>query len=399
MTALLVLIGGDAPDAPMAWAAVDASGQVERTGMAQRGALPSAQPARTMLVLPGADAHLRRLELPARSEAQARAGAEVLLGGKLAGGEKMHYAVGAPQDGSGARLVAAIGEARLQAWLNRCRDIGADPHFVALDCTVWPADEEIVIAVTPNRVVVAGGPFGGFSIEPALAPALAARWLHEAHAEALRVVLLGGDADSYRRALQRDLDIRGAVDPVATLAQGAASLPEFVPNLRQGAFAAAGPKQTPFKLWRFAALLAVAAVMLQVGSLVIEGLRDRQTAAQIETAAERDFRAARPDVRRIVNLRAQVAALANAQTQAARHPVLVTSAPLANALRQQPLARLDEVRHEAPTRDVRLVVSAPDQATIESVVTMLRAAELSVETRAVSPREGRYAAELVVGAP
>lgn len=399
MSALLVLIGGDAPDAPIAWASVDAGGRVERSGMADRGDLPSAPPERTVLILPGADAHLRRLELPARSDAQARAGAQMLLGGKLAGGEKMHYAVGAPQDGSGARLVAAISEARLQAWLARCRGIDAEPHIVVLDCTAWPVDEEVVIAVTPNRVIVAGGPAGGFSIEPALAPALTARWLREAGAESKRIVLVGGDPEIYRHALQRDLEVREASDPIAKLAQGAANLADFAPSLRQGAFAAGAPKQEPFKLWRFAALLAVAAVMLQVGSLVIAGVRDRQTAAQIEEAAERDFRAARPDVQRVVNLRAQVAALANAQAQASRHPVLVTSGPVADALRQQPLARLDEVRHEAPAREVRLTMSASDQATIESVATLLRNAGLSVETRAVRPSGGRYAAELVVGAP
>jgi type II secretion system protein L len=383
----------------MAWAVVDGQSRVERVGMAGDGGMPAGQPARTILVLPGADAQLKRLELPARSEAQARAGAEMLFGGKLAGGEKMHYAIGAPQDAAGARLVAAIAEPRLQAWLDQCWSVGADPHIVVLDCTVWPVDDEVAIVVTPNRVIVAGGQLGGFSTDPAIAPTLTARWLNDADADGSRMVVWGGDAESYRRTLQRDFEVRDAADAVACLAAGAANIAAFAPNLRQGAFVAEGRKQQPFKFWRLTALLAVAAVMLQVGSLVISGVRDRQTASQIEAAAERDFRAARPDVGRVVNLRAQVAALVNAQTQAARHPVLVTSNPVADALRQQPLAPLDEVRHQAPAREVRLTITAQDQPSIDAIAALLREADLTVETRIVRPRDGRVAAELVVGAP
>jgi type II secretion system protein L len=302
-------------------------------------------------------------------------------------------------DAAGARLVAAIAEPRLQAWLDQCRSVGADPHIVVLDCTAWPVDGEVAIVVTPNRVIVAGGQLGGFSTDPAIAPALTARWLNDAGADGARIVLWGGDAESYRRTLQRDFEVRDAADVVACLAAGAATIAAFAPNLRQGAFVAEGRKQQPFKFWRLTALLAVAAVMLQVGSLVISGVRDRQTASQIEAAAERDFRAARPDVGRVVNLRAQVAALVNAQTQAARHPVLVTSNPVADALRQQPLARLDEVRHQAPAREVRLTITAQDQPSIDAIAALLREADLTVETRIVRPRDGRVAAELVVGAP
>ncbi len=399
MSAALVIIGGDSPDAPMAWAALDAQGRVERTGAVGDGALPGSPADRTILILPAADAQLKRLELPARSDAQARAGAEMLFGGKLAGGEKMHYAVGAQQDAAGARLVAAISEARMREWLDRCRSFGANPHVVALDCTVLPADDEIVIVSTPKRVIVAGGLRGGFSIEPQLAPMLTARWLREANAETSKVVLLGGDAESFQRALQRDLETRNADDPIATVAAGAANIPDFAPNLRQGAFAPEGRQPQALKFWRFAVLLAVAAVMLQVGSLVISGMRDSQTAAQIEAAAERDFRAARPDITRVVNLRAQVAALLNTQTQAAQHPVLVTSDPVVEVMRQQSAARLDEVRHVAPSRDVLMTVTAPDQETVEAVAASLREAGLSVETRVVRPRDGRFAAELSVGAP
>lgn len=403
MSEALVLIAGDAPDAPMAWARVDAQGRIAAQGMSDDAPPPATAPARTALVLPGADARLVRLDLPARSEAQARAGAQAMLGGALAGGEAIHYAVGETMDAAGARLVVAIGEARLTQWLERCRAWGTDPHLVALDCTLWPAPAgEVVVAAHPGRVIVAGGERGGFSIEPALAAPLLARWLKEARTPPQRVVFLGEASPALREAAASagaPVEVRAGLDPVEALAQGASQAPAFAPNLRQGAFAPAGREQQPLRLWRFAALLAAAAIMLQIGSQAIQGLRDRQAAAQTMAAAERDFRAARPDVQRVVNLRAQVAALSIAMEQSTRHPVIVVSAPLNEARRQQPLVRIDEVRHEAPGRSVRLRLSAPQQPPIEAAIAALRAQGLGVEVRSTQALAGRYGADLTVEAP
>ncbi len=401
MSDCLVLIGGEAPNEPMAWARVTAAREIGQSGMVDDARPPAIAPSRTILVLPGADARLKSLELPARSETQARAGASALFGDVLASDDDVHYAVGTPFDrASGLRLVAALSAARLREWLERCRGFGADPHTVVLDCTVWPnTPNEIVIAATPRRTIVAGGQFGGFSIEPSLAPALVARWLVQANAQGAAVLLLGDGVDAYRAAMRREIAHAPLPDPIATLACGAAELSAFAPNLRQGEFAAAGRDAQPFKLWRFAALLFVAAVMLQVGSLGIAGVRDDQAASQILARAEQDFREARPDVRRVVNLRAQVAALANAMEQSARHPVIVTSEPIINALRQQPLVRIDDVRHEGPGRSVRVLVSAAQPQPVEAYIAVLREQAGPVEARTMQLQDGRYVAELTLEAP
>lgn len=380
MSEWLVLIGGDAPEAPMDWARTDGHRILAR-GIADEGAPPATAPARTVLVLPGADARITRLDLPARAETQARAGAEMLIGGSLAAGEAIHYAVGAAQNAEGARLVAAISASRFKRWMERCATFGAAPNAIYLDCTLWPtADDEVAVVATPNRVIVAAGPLGGFSIEPALAPALIKQWLAENGSD-LRVAKAPAD------------------DPIAVLARAGAHPPAYAPNLRQGAFAPSGAEQPSFALWRFAALLLAAAVLLQTGAQAIAGWRDHQAARQIMAQAESDFRAARPDVGRIVNLRAQATALVNAMEQSVRHPLLVTSEPIVRALQQHPLARLDEVRHEAPARRVRLVLSAPQPAPLEAAIAGLREQGLALEARTLQPREGRYVAELIVEAP
>ncbi|MBY0562961.1 MAG: hypothetical protein K2P58_02145 [Hyphomonadaceae bacterium] len=403
MSEALVLIAGETPEEPVAWARVDAAGRVIERGVARAGErAPAAHPARTALVISAAEARLRRLELPARTEAQARAGAPFLFEGELADTEDVHYAVGAAQDASGARLAAAMSARRLRQWLDRCETLGADPHVVLLDCTTWPTPAgEVQIVATPQRVIVAGGARGGFTIEPSLAPAVFARWLGEAQGHGMRVVLMDDHVDAWRNALGSHatrLETAHAPDILDTLAHGAANVPAAAPNLRQGAFAPSGRSEKPLKLWRFAALLAAAALLLQVGALLIAGVRDHQAARQTLAAAERDFRELRPGAR-VTNLRAQVAALVNQAEQSGRHPVLTVSQPLSEVLRQQPLARMDDIRHQSPGRGVVVQLSASDPAALEAVAAALRQQGLSVDTQQLPPRNGRHAAELRLEAP
>ena len=114
--------------------------------------------------------------------------------------------------------------------------------------------------------------------------------------------------------------------------------------------------------------------------------------------AERDFREANPNTR-VVNLRAQVAALSNQVEQSAHHPVLAVSEPIVVALRQQPLVRIDDVRHQAPGRSVRVQLSAPDAASLEAVAATLRGNGLTLDSHDLPLRDGRFVLELTVEAP
>ena len=217
----------------------------------------------------------------------------------------------------------------------------------------------------------------------------------------LRFVLMDDAVAAWRAALGAQanrLEPTRAPDVMTELARGALAASAAVPNLRQGEFAVAGRSEAPLRLWRFAALLAAAALLLQVGSLLAAGWRDAQAARQTMAAAERDFRELRPDAR-VVNLRAQVAALVNQLSQSARHPVLAASQPLVAVLREHALVRIDDMRHQAPGRGVRVQVSATDQAGVEAVVGALRARGMAVEAEQLPPRNGRYAAELTLEAP
>jgi general secretion pathway protein L len=401
----LVLIGGAGPADVMAWARVSVDdGAVLDQGLVEaRASVPAAAPSRTVLVIPGADAQVKRVDLPARTEPQARAGAALMFEGALAAPTGVHYAVGATQDEAGLRLVAAMASARLAAWLERCRGFGAEPHHCYLDFTIWPvAPGDVEIAASDERAIVAAGAAGGFSIEPALALSVFARWFAQTTGAVREIRVAGANAQEWAARLASlgpPVTAAPAPDFVATLARGAVGAPDYAPNLRQGEFAAAPPAASPWRIWRFAAALALIALLLQVAAVTFAGVRDHTAAAQIMTKAEQDFRAARPDVHTIVNLRAQVAAMVNAVRQSSSHPVLAASDPLIRVLQARALVRLDELRHQAPGRTVRLTLSAPQPQLLEQAAGDLRDQGLSVEARSLEPRGGRYITELVLESP
>lgn len=404
MTVTLLLVGGASADQPLHWLTIDAQGGVRARGQASSAqSLPRGEWQRCALVLPGADARVFVAELPARTQAQARAGAEAMLSARLAErGRTPHYAVGEPFEG-GRRIVAAIARERLELWLDRCRALGVTPELAALDCLVLScAAGEVVIVDDGVRAIVGGSGVGGFSIESDLAPSVFLRWVKEAREHVSRISLHAQNPALWRGALSETSapsSIQPAPDVLALLAAGVARASDTTPNLLQGIDAVAQRARPAAHLWRFAALLAVAAVLLQVGSLAIAGWRDNQAASRIETAAERDYRAARPDLAARADIHSLVSAQMRRIGQGARHPVLTVTGPVVAALRAQPAVRLEELHYQAPGRAVRMRLSSSDAAALQAAIASLRTEGFNLESSDMLPQEGRYAAELTIEAP
>jgi len=402
LSAVVVLFGRGNPLAPFLVFSVDArSGDVSALGPSDvLRALPGGD---VVLVLPGSDAQVRRLSIPARTEAQARGAAPYLFEGALAEApEAMHYAVGDAQNEAGDRLVAAIAESRLTAWLDACRRLGADPVSVFLDCTIWPAPASTVDVVNcEGQTIVAGGRVGGYTIESDLAPTLFRQWLGDAGASVGAIRLSVADAQSWHGATAGAAvsQMPGARNPTLALAAAAANPPEHAPDLRQGSFAHASEKSSSGQTSRIAISLVLVAFCLQVGALALAGYRDNKASSATISMATQDLRAARPEIKRIVNLRAQVSAARNAIARSGAHPVLSVNNALITTLRAHPAVQLDEVRHVGPGRRVALRVSAPDTAALDAMSAALKQQNITVETRGLQPVEGRYAAELSVEAP
>ncbi|MDX2235195.1 MAG: type II secretion system protein GspL [Hyphomonadaceae bacterium] len=401
MSLVTVLIARADPQTPFLVVSVDTrTGDVATVGESTlQRTLPGGALA---LVLPGSDVQVRRLAIPARTEAQARAAAPYLFEGVVADQiEGMHFAIGAPQNDAGERLVAAISTARLQAWLDACKQLGGDPDAIYVDCTVWPTPAAGVdIIEIEDRCIVAGGALGGYTIEPDLAPALFRQWL--AQAGAVTAVRLGVYAPAAWSGVLAGAPAPQALNdalPVHTLARAAADATDATPDLRQGAFARKAEQASGWRLSRVLVAVLLIAFTLQAGALGLAGYRDRKAADDTIALATRDLRAARPDVTRIVNLRAQVSALRNTIDRSGGHPVLSVNEALIATLKAHPQVQLDEVRHMGPGRKVSLRVSATETAALDSLAAALKDRKLVVEARGTQPVEGRYSAELVVDAP
>lgn len=394
MSVTLVLLGGEAPGAPMSWLqvrrgdhAVLGRGSLVGGGQAPPGTKDC------ILILRGAEAQIRALELPAKTEAQARGAAAFAFEGQIAAeAGKAVYAIGAAGPDN-RRLVAAIDRQRLSAWIASCRAANAIPHSILIDVTLPAVSSGTVrILERAGSAMLAGGPAGGLAIETPLAPALFAAWLQRQEGAKPQLAIEGAALTGVASAMQTagyETRLKEGGDVEAELACAALAPPPYAPELLQGEFALDAGGKKRGAMWATTVGLALAAAALQIGLQVFEGLGNQRMATEIVANVEHDFRELRPDVKRIVNLRAQLSAALNAARRPPTHPVVSSSYLMVEALQAHPDARLDEVRYAAPGRRVSMRFSGPQPPVLESVIADLRKLDAKLEVEQMRADQGR----------
>lgn len=399
---MLVLVAGDTPDAPLSWARLQAGVVVGQGSIVKGEAAPRAS-GDCILVLPGFEAQLRVLETPARSAAQARAAAAYLFKGALATSETdTLFAVGEPTGATGARLVAAMARPRLSDWLARCRGSGLTPRAIYLDCAIWPAPAGTAHMVRlGDRTLVAAGALGGFTIESELAPALLGPWLAQLGGAVTTLSLTGWRPDDIpaQPGVAAPAFVSGdGVDPLHVLAVAAAAMPASAPNLALDSADSGKGAASSLAPWFLAASLAAAVGLTQIGVMTLDARRDAEAAIAMTAATEAAFRAARPDVSRITNLRAQVTAALNASKQTTANPVLIVSPTVADMLALHPDVQLDEIRHDAPSPAVSLRFSSLAPANLDAAIAALRQTSARIEVGPMQAIAGRASVTISMAA-
>lgn len=399
---MLVLVAGDMPDAPLTWVRLQ-SGVVVSQGAVAKGEVAPAFSGDCIIVLPGFEAQLRVLETPARSIAQARAAAAYLFKGALATSETdALFAVGEPTSESGARLVAAIARSRLSAWLARCAEARLTPRAIYLDCAIWPAERGSAHVVRlGERTLVAAGALGGFTIESDLAPALFSPWLAQVGGAISTLHLVGWTPDQIltQSGVATPAFASGdGADPLHVLARAAATMPTHAPNLAQDSAEPGSGARSPLAPWFLAASLAAAAGLTQIGITALDGIRDAEAARTMTASTEAAFRAARPEVKRITNLRAQVTAAINGAKHTAANPVLVVSPSVSDMLVSHPDVQLDEIRHDAPNPAVSLRFSSMLPAELDAAVATLQRTSARIDVGPMQAIDGRSSVTISMGA-
>ena len=397
-----VLVAGDTPDAPLTWMRLQ-SGVVVAQGVVDNGQAAAGLSGDCILVLPGFEAQLRVLETPARSAAQAKAAAVYLFKGALAASEtETCFAVGEPGDAGGARLAAAISRPRLSSWLARCAQSHLSPRAIYLDCAIWPVEPGSAhIVRLGDRTLVAAGALGGFTIESDLAPQLLGPWLAQLGGAISTLHLIGWTPEqiSIPSSIAPPRFVSGdGANPLHVLAAAAAAMPARAPDFAPDRTKTGKGDRSPLAPWVLAASLATIAGVIQIGVTALDGMRDAEAARTITAATETAFRVARPDVKRITNLRAQVTAAINGATRTVANPVLDVSASVTDMLVGHPDVQLDEVRHEAPSRAVSLRFSSMAPAELDAAVTALRQAAGRIDVGPMQAIDGRSSVTISMGA-
>lgn len=218
-------------------------------GPVRRRLLPSEQGGgEALLVLPGAEAVTRWLDLPGGSPAQARAAAAFQIGEVVAaGGEGLHLAVGG-RDEDGRALVVWIDREVLRSGLEAAGARGVKVTGALPDYLLLPDDAEgrTVLASFGERLGVRGQGLA-FGVEPELASAV-----------------IGDRPHRYIPASELDAWLLATAErPPVDLLQG-----QFAPR-RQG----------PVLRWRrlavLAAVVAISPLVLPLAQIARDGLEAR----------------------------------------------------------------------------------------------------------------------------
>lgn len=403
----------------MAWALVDDAGTALAEGRVvpgERCDLPEGEaPQRLIAVAPAEAVHLSRLRVPARSTREAAQAAPFLIEDRLAAPvEAVCVACGAA-GADGQRWIFAVEQGLAARWKAAVSGTGVRPVHLLPDALLLDRDgADLALARFGDRIVFlteagdirapersqadtdaqSGGemPCAGAldaAMAPLLAPALAAL-IQPAS------IVAGPGVDTEPFASPGGgTAVRNA--PALDLATSAGRFPDDallgLPALFGAALATRMDWGRLARPWRFAAALSGLAVALSLASLFAEAVWFDNRAEAYRAATTTVFTEAFPDVRRVVNPRAQTAQrLAELGAADRAHAFLDLSRDLAGLLAAAPEIRIEAVRYDAERDALAVTALYGTFADFEA----LRAA---AETSLVELEDGgaRQGADGVVG--
>ena len=357
LTRLTLLPRDDARPATMWW--LDAAGTIVADGAAPPRAPPAAARVREIVAVPGEAVRLLSLEIPTRIPAQALAAARMLVEDKAAIATGLHIAIASPGDDIAApRLVVLVDTATMDAWQRQCAALGIVPDVLLPDCLLLaPADDGALVTAPIDDMLAVRAPDLAFTVEPALAGAIA--------------------ADRPTRPL-------AAADVPAALAAGAlraASAPPL--DLLQ--FDYARQDRGGRRHRRRLAVLATLAVLSPLVVLGVQALRDTAWAHWLQLRA--DVVAVQHDPTLIGSDQPAASLQARHASRAAPVVLALQSAGLFDALEQLPGARLDSYEF-APATGLRVGLVHTGEAELDTLRDLLAPHGIEPVALDVQPVDG-----------
>lgn len=396
-----LLIRYRAPGQPLAWLLEDERGRI---GEVRRGdrldASTLAGAGEVLVLVPAEDCLLLEAEVAARGAEQLARAIPFAVEDQLAEPvEALHFSA-LPHPRGHGQLVAAVRRERLRGWLDDLAARGVRPDRVLVDALLLaPVDDGARVLVDDDRALVRAGAARAFAATLDELP----DWLALAdlprdadgrtrlHVAGARLPAL----DAARFIVERDA---GGAEPLAVLAAGLRGA--VAPDLLTGAFAPRHRGEPLRRLWRLAAVLAAAAVLLGFGGLLLDRFRlERRLAgleAEIATVYAGIYPGAAVPANAVDRVRADYRALGGAPAGGGALDLLAQVAPVLGAA---PQTFLKGVEYRGGALELVLLapgVSALD-AVRESIVALGLRAELAAASASERGTEGRV--RVTRGAP
>ncbi|MEO6186575.1 MAG: type II secretion system protein GspL, partial [Steroidobacteraceae bacterium] len=288
---------------------------------------------------------------------------------------------------------------QMQDWLARATELQLIPQAVFAESDLAPVLPGHVTMVVADGQLLLRNDTARPLLLPANDPALALDMLlgDQADTDAVHVAVYSSPEEWHRYRVsvealrERVASLKVQLSSGGLLAQFAQGLAHSTPiNLLQGSFRPQRPAGAGWREWRWAAVLALALVLLHgIGSFwqLRQLRRDSAAADQAMTRLYGSIFPGQPpgaDPRRTLELRlASLAGDANQQGE-----LLHLLAAVAAAKQNVPVAVLQSFTFRPGALQMKL--SAPDAATLEHFSEALRASGYTAEVTAGSVREGKY---------
>ena len=392
---LVLRLHADEPDR-VSWVVADSSGQ--QTSMAETGTLADvahrAQTRPVVVLVPGQDVLLTKIDLPVRGASKMLQAAPCALEEELADSVSvMHFALG-PRDSTGKVTVAAVREPLMQLWTAQLDEAGLEAAYLLPDTAGIPVHDGWTIVIdgeiclirdSQGRVIV-----GDTESAPAYIGAMATGDQTDSTAD---LYVSATDSTRYSQLLsQIHLSLPEA--SVTELRHGAlpviaaTAIKKLQPNLLQGTYAKSTGREKLWGPWRAAALLAGVFVLTALGAKALEVMSLKSELRALNTELNEIASEAMPGKRIVDPMRQleQLAASLDGGAEGGETDFLDMLDSLSEAMTTAGSATLEKLDYRNGTMDLTLTVPSID--TLDQISRTIADSGLSAEIQSSKANEG-----------
>ena len=361
---------------------------------------------RVIVLVPAAEVLLAQTPLPPGSRKRALMAIPFVLEEYLAADvEDLHFAYGAKQ-ADGTMPVAVVAHARMNAWLAMFKEAGIEVDSLIPETIAVPLEPSSWSVLIEDRLaIVRTGLASGYAVDIENLETMLLAGLKSAAAgnpdNDIRIQLFGGSLEIFTDPLLRDRVIQVAAasvnppDIVRILAAGLASRPLF--NLLQGSYGPHAEWGMVLKRWRLPAVLLLCLLVLRAGLFAYDVLRLGYESRDLSRKMDQVFLKAFPDVKRIVNSRAQMEQRLKALkgSDDDQDPFLWILGRCGDALLKTPDFDLESLRYKDGRIEIDFAVR--DLQVLDGLKTLLmRQGGLEVEIRTATAKGDRVQTRMLI---